>query len=32
MKKQDVIEYFGNMARATKAIGISRSLAVKWGT
>lgn len=31
MKKQDVIEYFGNMARATKAIGISRSLAVKWG-
>ncbi|MGL5130512.1 MAG: Cro/CI family transcriptional regulator [Aeromonas popoffii] len=31
MKKQDVIEYFGNMARATKAIGLSRSLAVKWG-
>ena len=31
MKKQDVIEYLGNMARATKAIGLSRSLAVKWG-
>ncbi|WP_421250099.1 Cro/CI family transcriptional regulator [Aeromonas sp. 600584] len=31
MKKQDVIQYFGNMARAMKAIGVSRSLAVKWG-
>ncbi|MGY3892867.1 Cro/CI family transcriptional regulator [Aeromonas enterica] len=31
MKKREVIEYFGNMARAMKAIGISRSLAVKWG-
>lgn len=31
MKKCEVIEYFGNMARAMKAIGISRSLAVKWG-
>ena len=26
----EVIGYFGNMARAMKAIGISRSLAVKW--
>jgi hypothetical protein len=31
MKKREVIEYFGNMARAMKAIGMSRSLAVKWG-
>ena len=31
MKKHEVIGYFGNMARAMKAIGISRSLAVKWG-
>ena len=31
MKKCEVIEYFGNMARAMKAIGISRSLAVRWG-
>ncbi|HDN9019617.1 Cro/CI family transcriptional regulator [Aeromonas salmonicida] len=31
MKKHEVIKYFGNMARAMKAIGISRSLAVKWG-
>ncbi|MFM4759936.1 Cro/CI family transcriptional regulator [Aeromonas sp. s12] len=31
MKKREVIEHFGNMARAMKAIGISRSLAVKWG-
>ncbi|KFN19246.1 Cro/CI family transcriptional regulator [Aeromonas bestiarum] len=31
MKKCEVIEYFGNIARAMKAIGISRSLAVRWG-
>ncbi|HHQ4925109.1 TPA: Cro/CI family transcriptional regulator [Aeromonas veronii] len=31
MKKREVIKHFGNMARAMKAIGISRSLAVKWG-
>lgn len=31
MKKQDVISHFGNMARAMKAIGIARSVAVKWG-
>ncbi|WP_447779102.1 Cro/CI family transcriptional regulator [Aeromonas veronii] len=31
MKKSEVIEFFGNMARAMKAIGVSRSLAVKWG-
>ena len=31
MKKQDVINHFGNMARALKAIGIARSVAVKWG-
>lgn len=31
MKKEAVIKYFGSMARAMKAIGISRSLAVKWG-
>lgn len=31
MKKSDVISYFGNMARAMKAIGVSRSTAVKWG-
>ncbi len=31
MKKQDVINHFGNMARAMKAIGIARSVAVKWG-
>ncbi|MCZ0750086.1 Cro/CI family transcriptional regulator [Aeromonas enteropelogenes] len=31
MKKHEVVKYFGNMARAMKAIGISRSLAVKWG-
>ncbi|MGN5044123.1 Cro/CI family transcriptional regulator [Aeromonas sp. 3P] len=31
MKKQDVIRHFGNMARAMKAIGIARSVAVKWG-
>ncbi|BBU05062.1 Cro/Cl family transcriptional regulator [Aeromonas veronii] len=31
MKKHEVIKYFGNMAKAMKAIGISRSLAAKWG-
>ncbi|MDH0237961.1 Cro/CI family transcriptional regulator [Aeromonas caviae] len=31
MKKQDVISHFGNMARAMKAIGIARSVAVTWG-
>ena len=31
MKKHEVIKYFGNMARAMKAIGIARSAAVKWG-
>ncbi|MGY3922025.1 Cro/CI family transcriptional regulator [Aeromonas jandaei] len=31
MKKSDVINHFGNMARAMKAIGVSRSAAVKWG-
>lgn len=31
MKKCEVIEYFGNMARAMKAIGIARSVAVTWG-
>lgn len=31
MKKREVIEYFGNMAQAMKAIGIARSVAVKWG-
>lgn len=30
MKKRDVVKYFGNMARAMKAIGYSRSIAVKW--
>ena len=31
MKKKEVICHFGNMARAMKAIGITRSVAVKWG-
>ncbi|WP_287868586.1 Cro/CI family transcriptional regulator [Aeromonas sp.] len=31
MKKKEVIRHFGNMARAMKAIGITRSVAVKWG-
>lgn len=31
MKKQEVIDHFGNMARAMKAIGVTRSAAMKWG-